>query len=322
MNRTRNSGRRDLGAVCCHFNPCHYSSRLRNYREFRKALTRSEIPLLTIELAFADEAFELPAGRDVLQIRGGDILWQKERLLQLGAERLVDQGFRALAFLDADVIFENNDWPAVVSAALERHRVVQCFAEVLTQYPDRVRVETSGVKRYGETGSLTGEVGYAWAMQADVFSAVGLYQHCVVGGGDSMLFLGAVGLASIDSAWSDTRLAPHDFLKLAGPTMVSHYRAWANRFLDAAGGDVGYADLKITALAHGARRDRRYRARHQILDGFDPTREVACRADSAFEWTPSGERRREPVAAYFWARDEDEARREVPLASEAVCERS
>jgi hypothetical protein len=304
MKRKRHSGPLDLAAVCCHFNPCHYGSRLRNYWEFRKALARSAIPLLTVELAFADEAFEIPADRDVLRIRGGDVMWQKERLLQIGAERLVDQGFRALVFLDADVIFENSDWPAVVSAALGRHRVVQCFAEALVQYSDQVLTESSGVRRYLETGSLTGRVGYAWAMRADLFSTVGLYQHCVGGGGDSMLFLGAIGLASIDSAWRAS-LQPHDFIKVAGPAMLSHYRTWADRFVEAVGGEVGYADLKIATLAHGARRNRHYSARHQILEGFDPTREVAFKPGGALEWTPVGERRREPVAAYFRARDED-----------------
>jgi hypothetical protein len=312
MNGTRSSGWRDLAAVCCHFNPCHYASRLRNYWQFREAIARSGIPLLTVELAFADEAFEIPADRDVLHIRGGDIMWQKERLLQIGAERLVDQGCRALALLDADVIFERSDWPAVVSAALERHRVVQCFTEALTQYSDQVLVEISGIKHYLETGSLSGRAGYAWAMQADVFSAVGLYQHCVVGGGDSMLFLGAIGLASVDSAWNG-RLAPHDFIKVTGPAMLSHYRAWADRFLAAVGDEVGYADLKITTLAHGARRDRHYSARHRLLDGFDPTQEVAYKAGGALEWAPCGHRRREPVAGYFWARNEDGARRNIPM---------
>jgi len=175
-----------------------------------------------------------------------------------------------------------------------------------------VLAERSGVKCYLETGSLAGRVGYAWAMRADLFSRVGLYQHCVVGGGDSMLFLSAVGLASVDSAWREG-LKPHDFIKGTGPAMLSHYRDWADRFLEAAGSEVGYADLKIATLAHGPRRNRHYSARHQILEGFDPTREVAFKPGGAFEWTPSGERRREPVAAYFRTRDEDRTRRHVPM---------
>lgn len=305
MNSTLERSR-DLAAVCCHFNPCHYASRLRNYRQFRRAIDASGIPLLTVELAFNDDPFELPAGRDVMQLRGGDVLWQKERLLQIGAERLVDQGFGGIVFLDADLIFERDDWPSVVHAALQRHRVVHCFAESTIEYSDEVLVESSGVKSYLETGSVEGRVGYAWAMRAELFAAAGLYQHGVVGGGDTMLFLGALGLTNVDADRIDT-LKPHDFVYQLGSAMLSHYQSWAARFLAASAGEVGYADLKIAGLQHGARRDRRYRARQSLLVGFDPAREVAFSNGGPFVWTPSGERLREPLVAYFRARNEDGA---------------
>ena len=167
-------------------------------------------------------------------------------------------------------------------------------------------MESSGVKSYLERGSVEGRVGYAWAMQAEVFAAAGLYQHGVVGGGDTMLFLGALGLTNVDADRIET-LKPHDFVYQLGPAMLSHYQAWGARFLAASVGDVGYADLKIAGLQHGARRDRRYRARQALLVGFDPAREVACTNDGPLVWTSSGERLREPVIDYFRARNEDGA---------------
>jgi hypothetical protein len=150
-------------------------------------------------------------------------------------------------------------------------------------------------------------------MRAEVFGTVGLYQHCVIGGGDSMLFLAALGLASVDAASSES-LKPHDFLHRAGSAMLSHYQKWAARFFAATRGEVGYADLCITGLQHGARRDRKYSARQAMLVGFDPDRDVAYSDGGAFTWTQSGERFRNPVAAYFWARDEDGIRCCVPAA--------
>jgi hypothetical protein len=120
MNDKLGSGH-DLAAVTCHFNPCHYRSRLRNYWSFRRAFAYSDVPLLTVELAFGEEPFELPAARDVLHVRGGDVLWQKERLLQIGAERLVDQGCEGIALLDADIVFETDDWAAVWTAGQAWH---------------------------------------------------------------------------------------------------------------------------------------------------------------------------------------------------------
>jgi hypothetical protein len=250
----------------------------------------------------------------VLHLRGGDVMWQKERLLQLGAERLVEEGFASIAFLDADVIFDREDWPAAVQAALDRYRVVHCFKESRVEYSDEVPVVgTSAVKNYRENGSMAGRVGYAWAMRAEVFLAAGLYQHGVVGGGDSMLFIGALGLANVDGE-AASRLEPHGFIQRAGPAMLSHYRAWASRFVAASAGEVGYADLNLESLEHGARRDRQYAARQALLMGFDPTREVAEGEAGAFVWTAEGERLREPVAEYFRSRNEDGARRYIPAA--------
>ena len=47
-----------LWAITCYFNPCQYKRRLQNYRVFRE---RAGIPLVAVELSYADQ-FELQAG--------------------------------------------------------------------------------------------------------------------------------------------------------------------------------------------------------------------------------------------------------------------
>jgi hypothetical protein len=71
----------NLWAITSYFNPMRYRRRLLNYRHFRRWLT---IPLATVELSFQD-GFELQQGdADLLiQLPGQDIMWQKERLLNL-----------------------------------------------------------------------------------------------------------------------------------------------------------------------------------------------------------------------------------------------
>src|SRR5262245_19902909 len=68
----------NLWAITCYFNPIGYQRRLENYHTFRQNLA---VPLVTVELAF-NGAFQLHSGdADILvQLRGGDVLWQKERL--------------------------------------------------------------------------------------------------------------------------------------------------------------------------------------------------------------------------------------------------
>jgi hypothetical protein len=295
-----------LAAVCCHFNPCHYARRLRNCHRFLRSFGPARVPLLTVELAFGDDPFELAEARDVLQIRGGDVMWQKERLLQVGAERLLDEGYEKIVFLDADVEFETAAWPRIVDRALEDAPAVQCFSTVRTDSGGRARAHHGAVKHFLECGELSPWHGVAWALAAEVVEAPGLYQHCIVGSGDSALMVAILGLAHASDAW-ETTLRHRAFLRHAGPAMVSHYQDWARRLVAVTGGTVVYADMTLDLMSHGTLENRQYVERHRLLEGFDPTREVTYDVAAPLRWTPAGEARREPVASYFRTRDEDGA---------------
>ena len=99
----------DLWAITSYFNPCGYRRRLKNYHLFR---SRLGVPLVAVELAYG-ESFELsPDDADiVIQVRAGDVMWQKERLLNLAIQRVPDSA-ESIAWLDADIVFVENDWAA------------------------------------------------------------------------------------------------------------------------------------------------------------------------------------------------------------------
>jgi hypothetical protein len=77
-----------LWAVTAYFNPMGYRRRLTNYKLFR---THLNVPLVAVELAYGPD-FELNShDADILvQLRGRDILWQKERLLNSCAASVAD----------------------------------------------------------------------------------------------------------------------------------------------------------------------------------------------------------------------------------------
>ncbi len=64
--------------------------------------------------------FELEPGigLKVLQISGGSILWQKERLLNIGIKALPEECTH-VTLMDADLIFEDADWPEKAISALK-----------------------------------------------------------------------------------------------------------------------------------------------------------------------------------------------------------
>lgn len=296
---------KEIGAVCCVFNPFRLESRIRNYLLFREGIERVGIRLLTVELAFGDAPFQIDDGPNVLRLQGGDVMWQKERLLQIGGERLLAEGYSGLVFLDADILFHDEEWPLRVADALHRYPAVQCFSVAVMSYADMVVRTESGVKVWQEEGYRSGPAkGCAWAMRSDLFARVGLYQHCVVGGGDSALSLAALGLAHGPDAWRET-LSSQAFIRRAGPTMLAHYQVWAGRFFRSAGEAAGHVEGTIEALVHGSYERRQYGDRHEILAGFDPERDVVATEGGAFAWTEAGEPRREPVRLYLLDRRED-----------------
>ena len=118
--------------VTSYFNPMKSRRRLANYRTFR---SRLDAPLLTVELSF-DGQFELTSGDadHLIQLSGGDIMWQKERLLNIALEAVPDK-VEDVAWIDCDLVFESTDWPQTAKSALKSDNIIQLFSEV--RYLDR-----------------------------------------------------------------------------------------------------------------------------------------------------------------------------------------
>src|SRR5262245_38284590 len=96
------SGNGALWAITAYFNPARYARRLHNYRVFRRHLS---VPLLAVELAF-DGDFELHE-RDaerLVQLRTRDVMWHKERLLNIALQRLPSTCDSVL-WIDCDLVY-------------------------------------------------------------------------------------------------------------------------------------------------------------------------------------------------------------------------
>src|SRR5262245_1464322 len=94
------------------------------------------VPLVTVELSF-DGHFEL-SGTDadiLIQISGGALLWQKERLLNV-AVRCVPQNVDAIAWIDCDVLFENEDWFRDAESQLAKVNIVQLLSDIVDLGPE------------------------------------------------------------------------------------------------------------------------------------------------------------------------------------------
>ncbi len=295
----------DLAVVCCHFNPMHYRSRLRNYHQFAAAMACTDVRLLTVELAFGNDPWEL-SGDDTLQIRTRDVMWQKECLLNRGIRQLIDEGYEKIAWVDADVWFHDPMWPTHASRALENHRLIQLFESVHRLQPTgrpenkRGSAATFCATRRIDTDNST--PGYGWAARAEVLAEVPLYDTLIVGGGDAALFLAA---CSNTRSWRRALARQHWFRSMNMPCR-RHYVTWAQRWADAIGGRIGHLAQHANTFYHGSRKNRRFHQRWSLIADFDPNQHVTRCPQGCWQWIVDDSPMKQNVHTYFRDRAEDD----------------
>ena len=302
----------DLWLITPYFNPLGYRTKRQNYELFRRRIDDAALPLLTVECAFGDAAFELAPARDVWQVRAKHVMWQKERLLNLAMSRLPPQCTK-VAWLDADVLFENPAWAVETSRALDTDAFVQPFETAVrlprdaADHPERSEVwrgfaavwrsdpEALGLGDYDQHG----ETGFAWAARRDVLAAArGLYDACIIGGGDHAMAHAVCGdwtsvcidrLLGIDNAHRD------------------HFSGWAQSIFASARGRIGHATGAALHLWHGERGHRQYSLRHRELVGlaFDPNADLRIGETGCWEWVSEKPALQRWAAEYFTRRQED-----------------
>jgi hypothetical protein len=67
-------------------------------------MRRQGVPLFIAELSFNNGDFAVPSNDHVYRFRGHDVMWHKERLLNLVINQLPAQ-YTKVAWIDADAIF-------------------------------------------------------------------------------------------------------------------------------------------------------------------------------------------------------------------------
>lgn len=301
----------ELVVLTTYFNPCRYATRRKNYDVFMQGMRAAGVTCITVECAFGDDPFELPAALDVLQVRSSALLWQKERLLNLAASWLPPD-CHYVAWLDCDIVFDNKRWAHDVVAALRQYPVVQVWKTCLRLQqdgsigvqPDRVtsfaavmqaQPESLNAGRY----DTHGHTGYGWAMRRQLFDHVGLYEAAISGSADHFMAHAIYG----DYNFCIQNALKHD------RAQIQHLQAWGRHFYQEVQGRLGVVDGEIRHLWHGELQHRRYFLRmHEITDlGFNPWTDLSQRAGQPLEWHTDMRKPklRQYFIDYFQSRRED-----------------
>ena len=302
-----------MWAITSYYNPVGYRRRLANYRLFRANLG---VPLVTVELSF-DGRFELAEDdADILiQLSGGAVLWQKERLLNL-AVKAVPAGVNNIAWLDCDVILQRADWIDEAKRQLDEFNMVQLFSDAI--HLDRADYEKKSTHENGHAvvpgvASLPNahdllaqrklpskkvrfNPGLAWAANRTLIEDHGFYDAAIVGGGDSLMAFAMYGRSDV--------LVERFAL---GTTRQRHYLKWAIPFHKSVAGRIGHVSGTICHLRHGDAENRAYFDRQEWLAGFDfdPDVDIRIGDNGAWHWAKPRPDLEDFLRRYFVSRDED-----------------
>lgn len=310
----------ELWGVAAFFDPLNAHRVLTNLETFSLRVRSQGLPLLIIELAHAASPYRVPeslADR-VVRRRSDTVLWHKERLLNLGIRQLPPE-CRYVAWLDADIVFENDRWVSDTIERLQTHAVVQPFetacwldehgeipstrfplgvgkghelpgmAKALASAPDRRRALAYYV--------LHGHPGFAWAAHRDLIERRGLYDRAIVGGGD---FISAHAFAGNDDFFRGLNL----YSRLLAPRELSAVADWGSQVAAEVNRRMTWTPGRVRHLFHGPISERRYVERTRILRDadFDPDRDIALDAHGCWRWNSDKPELHARVYDYFLTR--------------------
>lgn len=291
-----------LWGVSAYFSPAAERSPPASLAWFSAAVRRQGLPLLIVELAFGDRPFQLAAdlADRVLRVRAPDLMWQKERLLNLGIAALPDD-CDAVVWLDTDILFENDDWVAHTRALLGQHGLVQPFDRVCWLGPGQRQAPPAARRGLGEgmwlpgmaaamAASRTpardlldylrhGHTGFAWAARRDLIQRHGLYDRAIVGGGDVVM-----AHAFYDDR--DFRRGCNPYSNKLGVRERDGMAHWAAGLAADRGGPPAAVGGRVLHFYHGPLNNRGYAERLRLLKeaDFDPQADLALTGSGCWRW--------------------------------------
>ncbi|TRZ53232.1 MAG: hypothetical protein D4S01_01660 [Dehalococcoidia bacterium] len=316
-------------AIVAFYNPCNYVKNVENYHIFREWISRQNIKILCVEVAFKKSPFQLKNSDADIYIRRGtrDIIWQTERAFNIGLEYLPEDCDK-VAWLDADIIFGDDQWVKKASGQLQRFKVIQLFSSGVhvPKHYDTRRAEYNSLVLKQQIGSLgklqsdisivrgiiegrtpvnhmaeCGHPGYAWAIRRDVIQEVKFYDRLVMGGGDLLMAASFV----LGKPASNYMLS-----RARSIAMEKSMNDWSEHIFRLIAGSIHYVDGTVYHLWHGTMDERGYFWREGVLRrcSFDPVNDIQIGLDQCWHWSTPKYLLHLLVRYYFWMRNESGSR--------------
>jgi hypothetical protein len=297
------------------FNPFNFKSRYRLYAAFKIAMEKAGVKLFTVEMAFGNKPFVVTTAENPmnLQLRTNQVLWQKERLINLAAKKLFHYvpESRYIGWIDCDVDFSMPGWVEETLHRLTFLEVVQPFGSAVNLDPNEeaqwccpssIRAFIDG-RGFHQTPPLPvsytykGHPGLAWTMTRSAFERMGgLYDTCIAGSADTIMS------NAIKGDWS---------VYLPGKPsegMIRSMKTWAEKADAVVSGKIGYTPGSVLHHWHGHSEKRGYEKRWDVLSyhQFDPAVDVTTDGSGLLQWVGNKPRLEDDIRRSLMSRNEDE----------------
>lgn len=295
----------DLHVIAVVSNPVRYKSRYELFHKFAEAITRQGANLYVVESQFGERDHAIACANDPKHTRliSLDEIWHKENMINIGISRL-PHNWKYVAWVDADILFEREDWIMETLHALQHYHVVQLFQNAVDLAPDGhiVQLHHSFMWQYLNGAPFNAQYypfwhpGFAWAATREAINATGgLLDRCILGSADHHMALALINkaYASLPNSVTDAyRRYIFDWQKRA----VSHVRL-----------DVGYVPGTIKHMWHGKKKTRYYQERWKILQRhrYNPYEDLKRDWQGLHQLEDHRIGLRDEIRQYFRARLED-----------------
>jgi hypothetical protein len=280
----------DLAVGLVFFNSIKSKRMVMNYLYTIEKFKLAKIPYYTMELVYDGRSPEIA---DAFHVRGASYMFHKENLCHL-LEKRIPANYTKLLFLDADIVFSDEDWYNKLSEKLNSYEVVQPFTNAIwlnLEYNDIIRQRITCVfdKDKSKININGAHVGFAWAFQRSYFNEVGMFQYAIVGSGDtysSMLYLNNKSF-------------------LNNPGSIQGVSSQFNMLFNSSKRpSISYLNGNIFHLWHGSIENRNYAKRADILSGIEDISNILIKnQDGVIEFTDPT--LNEKMYDYFFNRDDD-----------------
>jgi hypothetical protein len=214
-----------------------------------------DVILYIVEMTYGKQKFYITDSKNPrhLQINTDVPLWHKENMINIGVKKLLPHDWKAFAWIDADIEFENNTWASDTLKILNGCKdIVQLFSHCIDMNKNELSMSVFNsfgyqyTKKYPYCGHGINfwHPGYAWACTRKAYEKIGgLYQLSILGSGDHNMTFSLL----------------NNCLKSLNPSVSENYKKSILKYQEKMRHlRAGYVPGVIMHHYHGSKINRRY----------------------------------------------------------------